>query len=125
MDGVKRHKKFLSWFGRILLLVLLTAGLTYLIRLRFHGITRNSDAMFLVGLLEVIIAGGSIWGSPNETSGSLWMRYLIGVPPNENRDERLTSFWADMFAKQTFAGQALLCGLVTILGSVVMSLVGA
>ncbi len=123
MDGVKRIK-FLSWLGRILALILLTAILTYLIRLRFRGITRFSDAMFLVGLLEVIIAGGSIWGSPTETSGSLWMRYMIGVPPNENRDERLTSFWADFFAKQTFAGQALLCGLVTVVAAVIMSLLG-
>ncbi len=123
MDGVN-GVKFLSWLGRFLALLLLTAALMYLLLRLFPGISRFSDGLALIGLLEVIVAGGSLWGSPTGTSDSLWMRYLIGVPPNENHDERLTSFWADFFARQTFAGQALLCGLVSVVAAVVVSLIG-
>ncbi len=123
MDGVN-GVKFLSWLGRFLALLLLTAALMYLLLRLFPGISRFSDGLALIGLLEVIVAGGSLWGASSETSGSLWMRYMIGVPASENRNERLASFWADFFAKQTFAGQALLCGLVTVLAALVVSLLG-
>ncbi len=120
MDGVK----FLSWLGRILLLLLLTAALAYLVRRLFPGVSRSSDALILLGLIEVIAAGSALYRSPSETSGAIWVRYMVGVPPNENRDERPATFWADMFARQSFAGQALLCGLVTVAAAVIMSLFG-
>lgn len=120
MDGIKRIN-FLPWLGRILLLILLTVGLSFLIRALFHGIARFSSALVLIGLLEVIAAGSALYNHPSESSGTIWLRFLVGVPPNENRDERLTTFWTDMFAKQTFAGQVLLCGLVTVVAAVVVS----
>lgn len=82
---------------------------------------RFSDALFLVGLLQLIVGGAALMGSPVDEIGTPWLRMWSRTT---NPPQMGGQILADFAQKESFFVRLTASGLLTMLLSVVLSLFG-
>lgn len=113
-DKVLFHILRMFWLAALAVLLACLFGW----RAGWSSASQWSDGLFIAGLAQLIAGGASMMGSPLDTSGSLWMRYMARGNTAETRQQ----FFSDMLQKQTFGMQAFAGAIITILLAVIVSL---
>ncbi len=118
-------RRIAYWLVRFLILAAITAAATLFFawRLQWWGAKGLSDALFLVGIAELIISAAAIWGSPTDAAGNLSERFMAGIRDRPGSNERQQQIVADMFQKTSFFFQGFIISLLTMLLAVAVSLI--
>jgi len=115
--------KFFRLFSlrAVLGLLALEAGTLVLAWLLFrwwYWLQRFSDMLFLVGVLQIMAASFGMMGRPYEVNNSPWG--VTAPPVQASEEEKRWQSIATLIKQKSFALRMIVCGVLTILLSVVL-----